>query len=105
MAAYEPKMAKRTVENCGATYQDPKSKNNCSFFSPIFHVEQPVSRYGRLKMKFLCERFSHCIYSFCSIELTKTKNTWSLTAVSNVVMKSNPSKGELKANCKGTTCQ
>ena len=27
------------------------------------------------------ERISHCIYSFCSIELTKTINTWSLTAV------------------------
>ena len=35
---------------------------------------------GRLKLKFLCERFSHCIYSFCSIELSKTRNTWSLTA-------------------------
>ena len=40
------------------------------------------SRYGRLKSKFLCERYSHCIHSSCSIELTKTANTWSLTAVS-----------------------
>ena len=39
------------------------------------------SRYGRLKSKFLCERYSHCIFSSCSIELTKTRNTWSLTAV------------------------
>ena len=34
-----------------------------------------------LKLKFLCERFSHCIYSFCSIELNNSWNTWSLTAV------------------------
>ena len=27
------------------------------------------------KLKFLWERFSHCIYSFCSIELTKSWNT------------------------------
>ena len=32
-------------------------------------------------MVVLCERYSHCIYSSCSIELTKTGNTWSLTAV------------------------
>ena len=36
------------------------------------HVERPVQRYGRLKLKFLCERFSPCIYIFCSIELTKS---------------------------------
>ena len=37
----------------------------------------------RLKLNFLCERYSHCIYSSCSIELTKTGNTWCLSAVSN----------------------
>ena len=67
---------KCTVENCGTTY--PKSKNNCSSFSSIFHIERLVSRYGRLKLKFLCNQISHCIYSFCSIELTKSRNTWSL---------------------------
>ena len=56
-------------------------KNNCTLLSSIFHIEWLFSRYGRLKLKFLCERISHCIYSFCSIELTKTRNTWSLTAV------------------------
>ena len=70
---------KCTVENCGTTY--PKSKNNCISFSSIFHVERPVSRCCRLKLKFLCNQISHCIYSFCSIELTKSRNTWSLTAV------------------------
>ena len=35
-------------------------------------------RYGRFKSKFLCERYSHCIFSSCSIELTKTRNTWGL---------------------------
>ena len=34
------------------------------------------SRYGRLKSKFLSERYSHCIYSSCSLELTKTGYTW-----------------------------
>ena len=38
-------------------------------------------RYGCLKSKFLCERYSHCIFSSCSIDLTKTRYTWSLTAV------------------------
>ena len=79
-----PHMSKKMAKNdwnCGTTYLDPKSKNNCILFSSTFHVERPVSRYGRLELKFLCERFSHCIYSFCSIELTKTRNTWSLTAV------------------------
>ena len=57
---------KCTVENCGTTY--PKSKNNCSLFSSIYHVERPVSRKGHLKLKFLCNQISHCIYSFCSIE-------------------------------------
>ena len=61
---------KRTAENFVTTYLDPKSKN----FAPF-------TRYGRLKSKFLCEQISHCISSFCSIELTKTRNTWSLTAV------------------------
>ena len=46
----------------------------------FYHFSFP--RYGRFKSKFLCERYSHCIYSSCSIELTKTANTWSLTAVS-----------------------
>ena len=41
--------------------------------------------YGRLKSKFLCERYSHCIFSSCSIDLTKTRYTWSLTAVSDQV--------------------
>ena len=69
---------KCTVENCGTTYLDPKSKNNCSLFSSTFHVDRPVSRYGRLKLKFLCERISHlwtAPYIFCSLELTKTRNT------------------------------
>ena len=69
MAAYEPKMAKRTVENCGATYQDPKSKNNCSLFSSSLHVVRPVLRYGILKLKFTCERMSDCIYSFCKNQI------------------------------------
>ena len=47
-------------------------------FSLTFQVERPVSRYERLKLTFMCERFSHCIYSFCSTELTKSRNTWSL---------------------------
>ena len=72
-----PQMSQKcTVENCGTTYLDP-TKNNCSLFSSTFHVDRTVSRYGRLKLKFLCERFSHCIYSFCTIELTKTRNTCS----------------------------
>ena len=71
-----PHMSQRWQKN------HPKSKNNCSLYSSNFHVERPVSRYGRLKLKFLCDRFSHCIYcSFCSIELTKSRNTWSLIAV------------------------
>ena len=56
--------------------------NNCSLFSSTFHIERPVPIFGRLKLKFLCERFSHCIYSFCSTELNKFWNTWSLTEVS-----------------------
>ena len=56
--------------------------NNCSLFSSTFHIERPVPIFGRLKLKFLCERFSHCIYSFCSTELNKFCNTWSLTEVS-----------------------
>ena len=84
MAAYEPKMAKkRTVENCGTTYLYPKSKNNCTLFLFNFSKISPFSKYGRLKSKYLCERYSHCIYSSCSTELTKTRNTWSLTAVIN----------------------
>ena len=78
---YEPKMAKkRTAENFGTTYINPKSKNSCTLFSSIFQKISPFPRYGRLKSKFLCERYSHWIYSSCSIELTKTVNTWSLTA-------------------------
>ena len=46
----------------------------------FYHFSFP--RYGRLKSKFLCERYSHCIFSSCSIDLTKTRYTWSLTAVS-----------------------
>ena len=72
----------KPVGNCGTTYLGPRSKYNCSLFFSTFYVELPVSRYGRLKLKFLCERFSHCFYSFWSIELTRTRNTWSLTAVS-----------------------
>ena len=45
----------------------------------FYHFSFP--RYGRLKSKFLCERYSHCIFSSCSIDLTKTRYTWSLTAV------------------------
>ena len=74
MAAYEPKMAKNALWKIA----EPKSKNNYSLFSSIFHVARPVSRYSRLKLKFLCKRIFHCIYSFCSIKLTKTRNTWSL---------------------------
>ena len=77
MAAYEPKMAKNALWKIA----NQISKNNCNLFSSIFHVERPASRYGRLKLKFLCEWNSHCIYSFCSIELTKTRNARSVTAV------------------------
>ena len=42
---------KCTVENCGTTYLNPKSENNCNLFSSTFHVERPISRYGRLKLK------------------------------------------------------
>ena len=49
---------KCTVENCSTTYIYPKTKNNCSLFSSNFHVQRPVSKYGRLKLKFLWERFS-----------------------------------------------
>ena len=63
---------KRTSGNCGNTH------------SSTFHIERPFSRYGRSKLKFLCKRISHCIYNFCSLELTKTRNTWSLTAVQGV---------------------
>ena len=45
----------------------------------VHHVH--IHRYGRLKSKFLCVRISHCIYRFCTIELTNTRNTWSLQAV------------------------
>ena len=64
------------IKPFGTTYLDPKSKNNCTLFSSIFQNLAPFPRYGRLKSKFLCERYSHCIYSSCSIELTKTRNTW-----------------------------
>ena len=71
---------KRTAENFGTTYLDSKSKNNS-----IFQNFAPFLRYGRLKLKFLCERFSHCIYSSCSIELTKTRDTWSLLGLNSSV--------------------
>ena len=72
---------KCTMENFGIIYVDLNPKNKSTLFSSFFQVEPSVSRYGRLKLKFLCERFSHCIYSFWSIELTRTRNTWSITAV------------------------
>ena len=49
----------------------------------FYHFSFP--RYGRLKSKFLCERYSHCIFSSCSIDLTKTRYTWSLTAVTLIM--------------------
>ena len=55
----------------------------------FYHFSFP--RYGRLKSKFLCERYSHCIFSSCSIDLTKTRYTWSLTAVQDAVSGSYPS--------------
>ena len=55
MAAYEPQMAKK----CAVENSITKIKNNSSLFSSIFHVEPPVSGYGRLNLKFLCERYSH----------------------------------------------
>ena len=45
----------------------------------FYHFSFP--RYGRLKSKFLCERYSLCIFSSCSNDLTKSRYTWSLTAV------------------------
>ena len=45
----------------------PRPKIECSLFSSTFHVELPVSRYDRWKLKFLCKRFSHCI--FASVQL------------------------------------
>ena len=42
----------------------------------FYHFSFP--RYGRLKSKILCERYSHCIFSSCSINLTKSRYTWSL---------------------------
>ena len=45
----------------------------------FYHFSFP--RYGRLKSKFLCKRYFHCIFSSCSIDLTKFRYTWSLTAV------------------------
>ena len=60
MAEYGQKM------RCGKllTHPDPKLKNNCSLFSSTFHLDRPVSRYGRLKLKFLCELF---FYSFVQL--------------------------------------
>ena len=78
---------KCTVENFGTIYVDLKPKNNCTLFSSFFKKISPFSRYGRLKLIFLCERYSHCIHSSCSIELTKTRNTWSLTAVHEIYLK------------------
>ena len=73
------KWKKCTAENFRNT--DPKSKNNCTLFSSFFQNFAPFPRYGHLKSKFLCELYSHCIFSSCSIDLTKTRYTWSLTAV------------------------
>ena len=38
----------------------------------LFKYSDLFSRYGGLKLKFLCERIFYCIYSFCSIDFTKT---------------------------------
>ena len=92
MDPYRPKMAKRVV----LPHFRERALDKTRILAPshyFYHFS--FSRYGRLKSKFLCERYSHCIFCSWSIELTKTRNTWSLTAVSNVVMKSNLSKGEL----------
>ena len=40
---------KRTAENFGTSYLDPKSKNNCTLFSSIFQYFAPFSRYGHWK--------------------------------------------------------
>ena len=76
-------MSQKWSKNFRTTYLDPKSRNSCTLFSSIFQNFAPFPRYGRLKSKFLCERYSHCIYSSCSTELTKARNTWSLKAVIN----------------------
>ena len=89
MAAYEPKMAKKcTVENCGTTYLLLKSKNNCSLFSSTFHVERPVSRYGRLKLKFLCERLRRMAsLSMSTISIsTMSMSTMSMSTMSMSTM-------------------
>ena len=57
----------RTAEIFGTTHIDPKSKNNCTLFSSFLQQISPFSRYGRLKLIFLCEWYSHCIYSSCWI--------------------------------------
>ena len=56
----------------------PKKWPKMAAYELEIFLEPLVSRYGRLKLKFLFEQFSHCIYSFCSTELTKSRNTWSL---------------------------
>ena len=46
------------IETTSPTNLGPKLKNNWSQKTSLtFHVERPVQRYGRLKLKFLCERF------------------------------------------------
>ena len=60
-------------------------------------------RYGRLKSKFLCERYSHCIFSSCSIDLTKTRYTWSLTAVPNHILFSLSQNHRSETVAKGQT--
>ena len=68
MTKYEPKMAKNALRK---------------IIAPYFLQFCTVSQIWPFKVEFLCERYSHCIYSSCSTELTKTRNTWSLTAVIN----------------------
>ena len=50
---------------------------NFTLFSSNCQNFAPFPRYGRLKSKFL----SLCISSSCLIDLTKSRYTWSLTAV------------------------
>ena len=52
------------------TQTQNRKKMQFIFFN--FSRRAAIFRYGRLKLKFLCERFSHCIYSYSiysSIEL------------------------------------
>lgn len=53
-----PKGGRKCTVDLGTTYLCPKLKNNWSQKTSLaFHVQRPVQRYGRLKLKFLCERF------------------------------------------------